>query len=486
MTSIGGGVYTASYDAAGDLTCRAPNSSVTCAGTPTGATLSYDAERRLAHWQNTPSSPTTQDDYLYDGAGNRVEQYVNTSGPISTTAYLLGGVEEISNGVVTKYLGAKGLPTAVRVGTSGNLNYLATDGLGSVSVAVDGSGNVVASQLFGPYGASRYSSGTMPTSRGFTGQRADATTGLDYYGARYYDPAAGQFTSADSVINGLSRYAYVGGNPETATDPSGHLVCEFNHCGGGGGGSGGCVHDCGGSGGNTQQCSGGNPKTCSSGGAGNPNDNINNGYDNELCGGKNPNCVFDANGACATEYTCNVEQTLAANKERDKGERDTATGEMLIIALELLGLLSDVISGADLLLAKDFLTLAAFASKYALPAATYFFGVNSWAVAGVQRIVSAFQLGAEYLNALGSGIFVVALIAQFVQAFVEGPSGELLGNVIRIAVGGLVAGGAAMGFELMREGANEQNQASEIYGETTFSWCQQSPGACSKSIDWNR
>ena len=44
---------TATYDAAGDMQCRAPTSAVTCAGTtPTGASLNYDAERRLSHWQN--------------------------------------------------------------------------------------------------------------------------------------------------------------------------------------------------------------------------------------------------------------------------------------------------------------------------------------------------------------------------------------------------------------------------------------------------
>ncbi len=78
-----------------------------------------------------------------------------------------------------------------------------------------------------------YSSGTMPTSYGFTGQRADAASGLDYYGSRYYDPLAGQFTSADSLLPGggydlwsLSRYAYVEGNPENRTDPSGHCFCD--------------------------------------------------------------------------------------------------------------------------------------------------------------------------------------------------------------------------------------------------------------------
>lgn len=66
----------------------------------------------------------------------------------------------------------------------------------------------------------------MPTDRGFTGQHTDAVTGLDYYNARYYDPAIGQFSSADLAKDGLNRYAYVGGNPETFTDPSGRVIAD--------------------------------------------------------------------------------------------------------------------------------------------------------------------------------------------------------------------------------------------------------------------
>jgi RHS repeat-associated protein len=132
-------------------------------------------------------------------------------GTISTTAYC-GGLAESINGA---------------------LSYLLTDGLGSVSMAVSAaSGNITATQLYEPYGAVRYQSGTLPTSKGYTGQRADAaTSGLDYYGARYYDPVAGQFTSADTLLpqsvaqpdpGQLNRYAYVAGNPETKTDASGH------------------------------------------------------------------------------------------------------------------------------------------------------------------------------------------------------------------------------------------------------------------------
>jgi RHS repeat-associated protein len=62
----------------------------------------------------------------------------------------------------------------------------------------------------------------MPTSYAFTGKHADTATGLDYYNARYYHPAAGRFTSADTALSGLDLYAYTGGNPITTIDPSGH------------------------------------------------------------------------------------------------------------------------------------------------------------------------------------------------------------------------------------------------------------------------
>jgi len=63
----GGPYYSASYDAVGNMVCRAPTSAPTCSGTVTGQQLTYDAERRLAHWQSSTSTPTSSADYLYDG-----------------------------------------------------------------------------------------------------------------------------------------------------------------------------------------------------------------------------------------------------------------------------------------------------------------------------------------------------------------------------------------------------------------------------------
>ncbi len=219
-TSTSGG-YTASYDATGDMVCRATTSSTTCSGTQTGQPMTYDNERRLTQWQNKPTKPTKTVEYRYDGEGNRVAMQV-TSGTTITTTYYPFPTEEKTGSTLTKYFGAAGLPVAVEVGST--ISYLTSNSIGSVTEAFSSSGSITAQKLYTPYGSVRYTSGTMPTSYGFTGQLGDSTTGLDYYNARYYDPTLGQFTSADSALDGLNRYSYVGDNPETFVDPTGHVL----------------------------------------------------------------------------------------------------------------------------------------------------------------------------------------------------------------------------------------------------------------------
>ena len=255
-TAVGTG-YTAAYDAAGDMTCRAPTTSTTCAGaSPTGAQLSYNNEGQLVGWQSTPSSPTSAEQLLYDCQGRRVAQTATSGGTTTTTVYV-GGLEEVvtsgSTTTTKTYYSAGGRLIAMAV--NGTFSFLARDGLGSVEAVLGASGGAVAAQLYAPYGALRYSTGSSPTSYGFTGQRADATTGLSYYGSRYYDPAVGQFATADSVmpgggfnLEGLSRYAYTRGNPTSRTDPTGHDDFGGGDFGGGdfGGGDFGGGFDAGG------------------------------------------------------------------------------------------------------------------------------------------------------------------------------------------------------------------------------------------------
>ena len=125
----------------------------------------------------------------------------------------------------TKYYAAGGQNVAMR--KDGVLSYLVPGSLGSVNLALYADGSTQSVQLYAPYGATRYSDGTTPTVYGFTGQRFDSTTGLMYYGARYYDPTSGRFISADSAVTNVTgddAYAYMADNPETMNDPTGHRL----------------------------------------------------------------------------------------------------------------------------------------------------------------------------------------------------------------------------------------------------------------------
>jgi RHS repeat-associated protein len=122
-------------------------------------------------------------------------------------------------------------------------NMFLTDALGSVLETISataGTATVQGNQVYSPYGSSRYQQGTMGTAKGFTGQYTDSVSGLDYYGARYYDPVVGRFLSADALdgnLAGMDPYAYVGGNPETFSDPTGQRFAPPPGEGGSGGGS---------------------------------------------------------------------------------------------------------------------------------------------------------------------------------------------------------------------------------------------------------
>ena len=89
-----------------------------------------------------------------------------------------------------------------------------------------GNGAKTAELRYKPWGEVRYSSGTTATQYQYTGQYAYASLGLDSYVARFYDPALGRFTSADTVVpdgvQGYDRYTYADNNPVKYTDPSGH------------------------------------------------------------------------------------------------------------------------------------------------------------------------------------------------------------------------------------------------------------------------
>jgi RHS repeat-associated protein len=111
---------------------------------------------------------------------------------------------------------------------NGVLSYLLPDHLGGTHITASGTnGTETGKLLYKPWGETRYSAGTTPTTWRFTGQREDATIGLYFYNARYLDPQLGRFTQADTIVpepgdpQALNRYAYGLNNPLRYTDPTG-------------------------------------------------------------------------------------------------------------------------------------------------------------------------------------------------------------------------------------------------------------------------
>jgi RHS repeat-associated protein len=121
-----------------------------------------------------------------------------------------------------------GQRVALRKG-DGTLYFLLTDHLGSTAITATSSGGRDAELRYYPWGGTRYTYGTTPTSYRYTGQR-EAEVGLYYYGSRYYDPQLGRFVAPDTIIpqqqgtQAWDRYAYVSNSPIRYIDPSGHGV----------------------------------------------------------------------------------------------------------------------------------------------------------------------------------------------------------------------------------------------------------------------
>jgi len=166
VTSWGSNTY--GYDANGNQIKRTFSDST--------STLTYDAENR------------------YDGDGNRVKSVLG-----GVTTYYVGNYYEYVNSSTTKkYYYAGGQRVAMR--NNNTLYYLLGDHLGSTSLTANSGGSKVAELRYHPYGETRYTSGTTPTSYQFTGQRNDSSIGLYFYNARYYDPYLNRFIQADTIV----------------------------------------------------------------------------------------------------------------------------------------------------------------------------------------------------------------------------------------------------------------------------------------------
>ena len=223
---------TYSYDASGNRTSAAP-----AAGPAT--TLGYDQADRLVAYSG-PMASRAQDrgvrnarqaslaaaaraTYSYDGDGLRMRKTV--SGATSQFAWDESGrlpllLESSDSAYV---YGPNG--QAIEQINGGRPTYLLSDQQRSTRLLADGSGAVVGTYAYDPWGNVASHSGSATTNLQYDGQYTDAETGYQYLRGRYYDPATGQFLTKDRLASVThAPYGYVADNPLNGADPTGACI----------------------------------------------------------------------------------------------------------------------------------------------------------------------------------------------------------------------------------------------------------------------
>mgnify|MGYP001176795509 CR=1 FL=1 len=119
--------------------------------------------------------------------------------------------------------------------------YYITDHLRSTRAVVDSNGTVLETFDYYPFGLlmpKRNTTGANTLEK-FTGKEHDEAIGLDYFGARYFDPALGRWHSVDPILQegttdiliadgylSINPYNYVFNNSFNLFDPDGKMACE--------------------------------------------------------------------------------------------------------------------------------------------------------------------------------------------------------------------------------------------------------------------
>jgi len=147
------------------------------------------------------------------------------SAPLPWALVPLGASEARANGGGGPGGGGSGLPQGTTV------QHFHPDRLGSTMLVTGAGGAVIQHLRYDAYGQvrGRWTAGwveSQPSLRefSFTGYETDSESGLQYAGARFYDPELGMFLSLDPARQFANPYSYTGGNPVNLVDPTGAFV----------------------------------------------------------------------------------------------------------------------------------------------------------------------------------------------------------------------------------------------------------------------
>jgi RHS repeat-associated protein len=214
----------------------------------------YDAEGRICAVFSSPiAGVASMTGYIYDADGNRVAKGTITSwscdpttnGFQTTNDYVLGPsggqvTEMAANGntLAWQHTNVYAAGTLLATYDQNGLHFYLNDPLGTRRVQTDQNGVLEQTCSSLPFGDSLNCTQSIqtPTEHHFTGKERDTESGNDYFGARYYASSMGRFLSPDWSAKvapvayaklddpqTLNLYAYVGNNPLSRVDPTGHV-----------------------------------------------------------------------------------------------------------------------------------------------------------------------------------------------------------------------------------------------------------------------
>ena len=175
--------------------------------------------------------------YVYDSGGERVRKVIE-KGNITEERYYLGGYEiyrktnsstlEVERESLFIEDGSKAIAQIDNDSTTETIRYQYDNHLGSASLELDETGDIISYEEYHPFGTTSYRSGRSDTEVSlkrykYVGKERDNETGLYYYGARYYADWIARWISPDpaGTVDAPSLYVYVKNNPVKLTDPSG-------------------------------------------------------------------------------------------------------------------------------------------------------------------------------------------------------------------------------------------------------------------------
>ena len=208
------------------------------------ATYAYDYANRLSQITNINGITN----YIYDDSTNRIQKRLANGARLS---YIGNEMETDEAGKATDYIFANN-DRILTIDPNEGVLYNIEDHLSSASLIVKGGAlpTIIQKLDYYPYGTERINekAGTFAARHTFTDKELDSESGLQYFGARYYNPTTGRFTSVDPVVLAIGNkegfeastnlpyelvlsnpqlqnaYSYTANNPLKYTDANGQFL----------------------------------------------------------------------------------------------------------------------------------------------------------------------------------------------------------------------------------------------------------------------